>query len=275
MAVTLCQGNQEYLEDVHVYPNVCGTLISWKACKALQILPPHYPQPIPSPTVHMATLSPLHTTSTILLTAQHITSEYPTLFDGQIRSMQGEQFHISLLDSFKPFCVNTPRAIPFAYCDKLKAELYLLEQQIIAPITTATEWCAPIVVTPNKNTDRIRMCVDLSHLNCYVHRECYQSCTPAQAVADISATHTKYFTVLDTLKGYHQCPLNQESQPLTTFITPFGRYKYLHAPYGICSISEHYDRRMAEAFTGLTGFCRVVDDIIIYDSDEHQHASHV
>ena len=70
-------------------------------------------------------------------------------------------------------------------------------------------------------------------------------------------------------------PLDQESQPLTTFITPFGRYKYLHAPYGISSISEHYDRRMAEAFTGLTGFRRVVDDIIIYDSDEHQHASHV
>ena len=32
---------------------------------------------------------------------------------------------------------------------------------------------------------------------------------------------------------------------------------------------------MAEAFTGLTGFRCVVDDIIIYDSDEYQHASHV
>ena len=81
--------------------------------------------------------------------------------------------------------------------------------------------------------------------------------------------------MLDALKGYHQCLLDQGSQPLTTFITPFGRYKYLHAPYGISSISEHYDRRMAEAFTGLTGFSRVVDDIIINDSDEHQHASHV
>ena len=77
--------------------------------------------------------------------------------------------------------------------------------------------------------------------------------------------------MLDALKGYHQCPLDQESQPLTSFITPFGRYKYLRAPYGISSISEHYDRWMAEAFTGLTGFRCVVDNIIIYDSDEHQH----
>ena len=93
-----------------------------------------------------------------------------------------------------------------------------------------------------------------------------------------TATHAKYFTVLDTLKGYHQCALDQESQPLTTFSMPFGRYKYLHAPYGTSSISEHYDQRMAEAFTGLIGFRCVVDDIIIkffYDSDEHQHASHV
>ena len=45
-----------------------------------------------------------------------------------------------------------------------------------------------IVVTPKKNTDNIRMCVDLSHLNRYVRREQYQTSTPAQAVADIAAT---------------------------------------------------------------------------------------
>ena len=80
LLVTLC-GNQEYLEDVHIYPNVRGTLITWKACKALHILPPYYPQLIPLLIVHMATLSPLHTTFTVPLAAQHITSEYPTLFE--------------------------------------------------------------------------------------------------------------------------------------------------------------------------------------------------
>ena len=99
--------------------------------------------------------------------------------------------------------------------------------------------------------------------------------TPAQAVADIAANEAKIFTVLDALKGYHQCPLDQESQTLTTFITPFGRFKYLRAPYGICSISEHYNRQMAEAFTGLSGFRRVVDDIVIYDSNVEDHVAHV
>ena len=172
-----------------------------------------------------------------------ITRAFPTVFDGQVRTMEGEEFHISLTTDAKPFCINTPRSIPLAYRDKLKAELdLLLSQEVIAPVMEATAWCAPIIVTPKKNTDRICMCVDLSHLNKYVIRERYQSLTPAQAVADIAACDAKIFTVLDALKGYHQCPLDQESQSFTTFITPFGRFKYLRAPYGICSTSEHYNR---------------------------------
>ena len=200
--------------------------------------------------------------------------EYPTVFDGRIRTMEGEEFHISLIADAKPFCVNTPRSVPFAYHDKFQAELDLLQtQSIITPVTEATEWCAPIVVTPKKNSDKIRMCVDLSHLNRFVVRERYQSLTPAQAVADIAASDAKYFTVIDALKGYHQCPLDQHSQPLTTFITPFGRFKYLRAPYGISSISEHYNRRMTETFKELSGFIRVVDDFVIYDGNitDHMH----
>ena len=190
--------------------------------------------------------------------------------------MTGEVFHISLKPDAKPFCVHTPRTVPYAFRDKLKAELVLLqEQNIIAPVTEPTEWCAPIVVTTKKGTDKTRMCVDLSHLNKFVKRERYQCPSPAQAVADITTENAKVFTKLDALKGYHQCPLDDESQLLTTFITPFGRFKYLRAPYGISSISEHYNRRMDEVFTGLSGYRRIVDDIIIYDSDATQHEAHV
>ena len=116
------------------------------------------------------------------------------------------------------------------------------------------------------------MCVDLSRLNRYVQRERYMSPTLAEAVADIAAGEAKCFTVLDAAKGYHQCPLDEESQLYTTFITPFGRFKYLQAPYGLFSIAERYNRRMAE---GLTGFRRIVDDIVIFDKDVQTHADHV
>ena len=198
------------------------------------------------------------------------------MFDDRIQVMEGEKFHISLTPGAIPFCVKTPQTIPFAYRDKLKAELDLLQDQgIIVPVTEVTEWCAPIVVTPKKGSDRIRMCVGLSCLNRYVQRERYQSPMPAEAVADIAAGEAKCFTILDAAKGYHQCPLDEESQLYTTFITPFGRFKYLRAPYGLSSIAEHYNRCMAEAFQGLTGFQRIVDDIVILDKDIQSHADHV
>ena len=77
------------------------------------------------------------------------------------------------------------------------------------------------------------------------------------------------------MKDYHQCPLDQESQSLTTFISPFDRYKYLRAPYGILSISEHYNHKITEAFKGLSGFRRIVDDFVIYNSNISAHEDHV
>jgi len=114
------------------------------------------------------------------------------------------EFHIYLSDDARPFCVYTPRSIPYAYCD---SELDLLQSQnITALVTEATDWCAPIVVAPKKNSDRIRMYVDLSHLNRYVKRERYQSPTPADGIADISASQAKFFTVLDAIKGLSPMP---------------------------------------------------------------------
>ena len=135
--------------------------------------------------------------------------------------------------------------------------------------------CVPIVVTPKKNSDRIRTCVGLSKLNKFVWRERYPSTTPAEAVTDIAQAKAKYFKVFNALKGYHQCPLDKASQNLTTFITLFGRFKYLCAPYGISSISEHYNQHMDKAFAGMHNFHKIVDDVVIFDEDKTEHIKHV
>ena len=332
LPVTLSLEGVSHQEDLHIYPQVTGTILSWKASKGLNILSQSYPQPAtrlttsdpsttrpttsdpsttrpttsdpsttrpttsdpsttrpttsdPSttrpttsdPSTTRPTISDLPTVySTSIPTSEELMLEFPTVFRDEVMSMDGEEFNISLTGDAKPFCVNTPRAVPYAYREKLQAELQSLESQgIIAPVTEPTEWCAPIVVAPKKDSEEIRMCVDLSHLNKYVRRERYQSPTPAEAVADIAAENATIFTKIDARKGYHQCPLDEQSQLLTTFITPFGRFKYLRAPYGISSISEHYNRRMSEALSGLSGFRRIVDDIVIYDHDPIQHVAHV
>ena len=64
------------------------------------------------------------------------------------------------------------------------------------------------------------------------------------------------------MKGYYQCPLDQGSQLLTTFVMAFGRFKCLCLLYGISSASEHYGGHMYKAaFHSLSGFHHMVDVI--------------
>ena len=43
-----------------------------------------------------------------LPTAQEIMDEFPAVFNGQVRVMEGEQFHITLVENAVPYRVKTP-----------------------------------------------------------------------------------------------------------------------------------------------------------------------
>ena len=192
-----------------------GQLLSWYTARDLGFLPPTYPSQMSSVGVRTSTVATSGAPQPVKhqITKEDLIREYPQVFSDVPRPMPGEQFHIGLEDDVVPYCVTTPRTIPYAYRDKEKAELdRMVSERIIAPVTEPTRWCAPIVVAPKKETDNIRLCVDFTKLNKYVRRERYQSPTP--------------------MSGYHQCPLDEESRPLTTVITPFGRFQFLRAPFG-------------------------------------------
>lgn len=79
-----------------------------------------------------------------VIPTEDLQEEYPFVFDGFVKTMEGELFRIALTEDAKPLCVHTPCTIPYGFRDKLKAELELLqEQNIIAPVTEPTEWCVP------------------------------------------------------------------------------------------------------------------------------------
>ena len=52
------------------------------------------------------------------------------------------------------------------------------------------------------------------------------------------------------------------------FLTPFDRFLYERAPFGINSISEHYNRRTSEELQGLPNITKVVDDNIVYSAND-------
>ena len=79
------------------------------------------------------------------------------------------------------------------------------------------------------------------------------------------------FTKLDANSGFWQIPLAPASSLLTTFITPFGRYRFNRLPFGISSAPEHFQRRMSEALAGLSGTVCMMDDILIHGSTCEEH----
>ena len=79
------------------------------------------------------------------------------------------------------------------------------------------------------------------------------------------------FTSLDAASGYWQMPLDENSSKLTTFITPFGRYRFTRVPFGISIASEIYQREMSRILRGLDGIEVYQDDIIIHGKDARQH----
>ena len=72
------------------------------------------------------------------------------------------------------------------YREKLIVELELFQKQgIIMAVTEVTGWCAPIMVTPKKDMDHIRMYVDQAKQLCKKGK--ISMLTPLEAGTDIAA----------------------------------------------------------------------------------------
>ena len=79
------------------------------------------------------------------------------------------------------------------------------------------------------------------------------------------------FSKLDANSGYWQIPLEEESQLLTTFNTPQGRYCFTRMPFGITSAQEIFHKRINEAFEDLEGVETDIDDILVWGTNTKEH----
>ena len=68
--------------------------------------------------------------------------------------------------------------------------------------------------------------------------------------------------MLDAESGLWQVNLDEDSSYLTTFNTPFGRYRWLRMPFGINSAPEEWQRRAHELAEELEGVEVVADDFL-------------
>ncbi|GBN59420.1 Transposon Ty3-I Gag-Pol polyprotein [Araneus ventricosus] len=143
----------------------------------------------------------------------------------------------------------------------------MVEEKFITPVLKPTEWCAPVVIVP-KCDGNVRICVDLVELNKNIMRELHPLSKAEYSLNLLDGA--KIFSKLVANSGFWQIPLDKKSSYLTTFITPFGRFRFQRLPFGISSAPEHFQRRMSQMLESIPGtICHM--DILIWGSTQEEH----
>ena len=70
-------------------------------------------------------------------------------------------------------------------------------------------------------------------------------------------------TGTDAWNGFHSVPIHPDDKHYTTFITPWGRYRYKVAPQGFIASGDGYSRRFDEIIADIERKSKCVDDTIM------------
>ena len=114
-----------------------------------------------------------------------------------------------------------------------------------------------IVTKPQK----MRICLDPKDLNRAVQRPKFQMPTLEELLPELSKA--RIFSSFDARDGFYQVSLDDESSKLTTFWTPFGRYRYLRMPFGISLAPEVFESKLQECLADLPRVKVIRDDILV------------
>jgi hypothetical protein len=173
------------------------------------------------------------------------------------------------VDPNVPSRINAPRKTPIALKGKIKAELdKMVEQEVIRRIEEPTDWVSSLTYV-TKRDGSIRVCLDPRHLNKALIRP--QHHIPTVEELNHRFANAKLFSKLDAKAGYWSIKLDPESQKLTTFQTPFGRYCFQRLPFGLSVSQDIFQVEMDKILEQCDGACGIADDVAIFGATEEEH----
>ena len=171
------------------------------------------------------------------------------------------EVHDEVIDGATPV-VYPPRRVPVALKGKLKKELDRLQSLgIKEQVTDPTPWVSSLV-TVLKPNGQIRVCIDPKDLNRVLRRSHCPTPTIDKILPELS--RAKVFSTVDAKNGFWHIELDDDSLSLTTFNSPFGLFRWLRLPFGLCTAPEEFQRRLNHALVGLKGVRTIHDDILVF-----------
>ena len=173
------------------------------------------------------------------LTMAEIKRDYADVFEGYGK-LEGK-VSLKVDESVQP--VRMPlRKLPLPIRERVAKEIQHLEASgIIARVTEPTPWISSLLVT-TKATGDLRVCIDPTPLNRALLRDHHYM----PGIDDIlpNLTQAKVFSTTDCKSAFWHLELDDKSSLLTTFETPFGKYKWLRLPYKVSPAPELFQQRI-------------------------------
>ncbi|XP_072181419.1 uncharacterized protein [Diadema setosum] len=197
---------------------------------------------------------------------EDLESTYPDRFQGLGR-LPGE-CHITLMEDALPV-VHPPRKFPIKLKDELKQELDRMEAaEVIAKVTEPTDWVSSLAFS-RKSNGKLRVCLDPKDLNRACKRTYHKTPTIEETTHKLHGAQV--FSKLDARSGYWSIVLDEESSFLTTFNSPFGRYRFRRLPFGIKVAQDVFQERMDQILEQCPGTIGIADDIVVFGHNEAEH----
>ncbi len=165
--------------------------------------------------------------------------------------------------------VNMPlRQVPVNIRSAVNEEIKkLLDGGII--VESSAEWCSPVVPVRKKDGG-IRLCVDYRELNKVTPLRRFWMPSLSEILDKVGASTV--LSKLDLTSGFHQIQMDDESQDLTSFVCPAGRFKFVRMPFGLKNAPAVFQSVLEEVLRPVSEVCsNCIDDVVVFSAGWEEH----
>ncbi|KAG0424754.1 Retrovirus-related Pol polyprotein from transposon, partial [Dictyocoela muelleri] len=127
-----------------------------------------------------------------------------------------------------------------------------------------------------KSDNTLRFVYDARALNKVTEAEVMSMPRVDEILASLNGS--RYFSVLDNLKGFNQILIEEEDRHKTSFIGPDNlKYQHIRMPYGLIGAPTTFTKTLSLLFSEVLGkFCHIyMDDLILYTSNFEDHLKYL
>ncbi len=83
-------------------------------------------------------------------------------------------------------------------------------------------------------------------------------------------------STLDLTAGFHQLAMDPTSSEMTTFVCPFGKFRYVRMPFGLKNAPAIFQSAIENVLKPVSDFSsNYIDDIVVFSPDWSSHLSHI